>query len=284
MIDLICNTSSKNEFSKDHSKFWNRLAPTWKFKIGRFFERIIFGSVKSFLFFLAKIYFNFQIDSSKHSIIIPEFTYSPWLADEKFQEIWPSLRNNTRVDEYKAYALWKLTEQVKHLEGDFLEVGVWRGGSGCLLAYKCQLEKINAKIYLCDTYEGVVKAGEKDFFWKGGEVSDTSVERVEKLLKQFDLKNSKILKGTFPEDTGHHLTNIKFRMCHIDVDVYQSAKDTLDWVWGMLEVGGVIVFDDYGHIQCDGIRELVQEESEKADRLVVHDLSGTAIMVKISEA
>ena len=72
------------------------------------------GVVRKVLFFLAQVYFNFQIDSSKHSIIIPEFTYSPWLVDKKFREIWPSLRNNTRVDEYKAYSLWQMVEQVKH--------------------------------------------------------------------------------------------------------------------------------------------------------------------------
>ena len=283
MVDLSGDTSLKAQFAGAESKFWDGLAPTWKFKVGRFFERLIFGAVRRFLFFLAKVYFNFQVDSSKHSIIIPEFTYSPWLADKNFQKIWPSLRKNTRVDEYKAYSLWKLIEQVKHLEGDVIEVGVWRGGSGCLLAYKCKQEKIGAKVYLCDTYEGVVKAGKRDYFWEGGEVSDTSVERVEKLLKQFGLENFQILKGMFPEDTGHHLINKKLRMCHIDVDVYQSAKDVLDWVWGKLEVGGVIVFDDYGHIQCDGITELVEEESGKADRLVIHNLAGHAIMIKVSE-
>ena len=283
MVGLSDNVSLKTKSTQGQSNFWNRLAPTWKFKVGRFFERIIFGVVRKVLFFLAQVYFNFQIDSSKHSIIIPEFTYSPWLADKKFREIWPSLRNNTRVDEYKAYSLWQMVEQVKHLEGDLLEVGVWRGGSGCLLAYKCQQEKVDAKVYLCDTYEGVVKAGDKDYFWTGGEVSDTSVERVEKLLRQFSLENFQVLKGMFPEDTGHHLTSKKFRMCHIDVDVYQSAKDTLNWVWGKLEVGGVIVFDDYGHIQCDGITELVQEESKKADRFVIHNLAGHAIIIKVRE-
>ena len=268
---------------RNSKKFWSGVAPTWKFKLGRFFERIIFGLVSKFLFFLAKIYFNFQIDSSKFSIIIPEWMYSPWLADEKFQKVWPGLRENTRVDEYKGYSLWKLTEQVKHLKGDFLEVGVWRGGSGCLMAYKCQQEKIDAKIYLCDTYEGIVKAGEKDHFWRGGEVSDTSVERVEELIKQLNLKNCQILKGIFPEDTGHNLADKKFRLCHIDVDVYLSAKDTLNWIWGKLEVGGVVVFDDYGHVQCDGITELVEEESEKADRLVIHNLAGHAIMIKVSD-
>jgi O-methyltransferase len=262
-------------------KIISKVAPTWKFKVGRFLKSIIFGMTKSFLFFLAQIFFSWKIDPSKNSIIIPEFTYSPWLADEEFQKIWPNLKVNTRVDEYKGYSLWELVEQVRHIEGDLLEVGVWRGGSGCLLAYKCHIEKIGAKVYLCDTYEGVVKAGERDPVFKGGEVADTSTEIVENLLKRYHLDNFEILKGIFPEDTGHYLENKKFRLCHIDVDVYQSAKDTLDWVWGKMDVGGVVVFDDYGHNQCLGITELVQEEGKNPDRIVIHNLSGHAIMIKI---
>jgi hypothetical protein len=45
----------------------------------------------------------------------------------------------------------------------------------------------------------------------------------------------------------------------------------------------VIVFDDYGHIQCDGITELAIDESNTADRCVVHNLAGHAIMIKVSE-
>ena len=266
---------------ENQTKYWKEVAPTWKFKVGRFLESIIFGIIKSFLFLLARIFFSWKIDSSKNSIIIPEYTYSPWLADKEFQKIWPSLRVNTRVDEYRGYSLWELVEQVKHLEGDLIEVGVWRGGSGCLLACKCQMEKIGAIVYLCDTFEGVVKASDRDPVYKGGEVSDTSTQRVESLLKQHNLKNFEILKGIFPEDTGHYLENKKFRLCHIDVDVYQSAKDTLDWIWGKLDVGGVVVFDDYGHNQCLGITELVQEESKKPDRIVIHNLNGHAVMIKI---
>ena len=150
-----------------------------------------------------------------------------------------------------------------------------------MLAYKSRLEKIQGTVYLCDTYEGVVKASDRDPIYKGGEVSDTSVKRVESLLKRFDLENFKILKGMFPEETGHLLKDKKFRLCHVDVDVYQSAKDALDWVWGKLELGGVVVFDDYGHNQCLGVTEFVDEESLKPDRLVIHNLNGHAVMIKV---
>ena len=56
MVDLSGDTSLKTQFAGAESKFWDGLAPTWKFKVGRFFERLVFGAVRRFLFFLAKVY------------------------------------------------------------------------------------------------------------------------------------------------------------------------------------------------------------------------------------
>ncbi|MFQ5450321.1 MAG: TylF/MycF/NovP-related O-methyltransferase [Nitrospinaceae bacterium] len=260
----------------------SRVASTLKFKIGRYIERIVFGCIKKALFLCARIFFSGRIDTSKHSIIMPEYTYSPWMKDEPFQEAWSQIRHNTRVDEYRCYSLWQLIKEIKKLKGDILEVGVWRGGSGCLIGRKCQVEQIPATIYLCDTFRGVVKAGEKDPVYKGGEVADTSKEIVEELSSQMALDNVRVLEGIFPDDTGSGLENKIFRFCHIDVDVYQSAKDILDWVWGRLVIGGLVVFDDYGHCQCDGITELVEEAGEKPDRIVIHNLNGHAIMIKLA--
>ena len=43
-----------------------------------------------------------------------------------------------------------------------------------------------------------------------------------------------ILGGIFPEETGGKVENLKFRFCHIDVDVYLSAKDVTEWIWEWL--------------------------------------------------
>jgi O-methyltransferase len=86
---------------------------------------------------------------------------------------------------------------------------------------------------LCDTFEGVVKAGSHDTRYKGGEYADTSKEIVEDLIQTLGIKTVRILKGIFPDETGHLIgAEAKFKLCHIDVDVYQSAiKDVMAWIW-----------------------------------------------------
>ena len=50
--------------------------------------------------------------------------------------------------------------------------------------------------------------------------------------------------------TGASLATKRFRFCDIDVDVFQSAKDILDWIWPRMVIGGVVVYDDYGFKGC----------------------------------
>jgi O-methyltransferase len=70
------------------------------------------------------------------------------------------------------------------------------------------------------------------------------------------------------------------RLCHIDVDVYRSARDVLEWAWPRLSPGGVAVFDDYGFPCCPGVTQFVDEQRGRTDRLVLHNLNGHGLIVK----
>ena len=215
-----------------------------------------------------------------HNVNIPTATYSPWKADRDFQAVLPEITEHSLVDIYRLYENWQLVEQLKTITGDIIEVGVWKGGSGCLMAHRAQLEKIDATVYLCDTFHGVVKAGGKDNKYLGGEFSDTSEEIVQNLVNSIGLQNTKILKGIFPDDNGDDLKDRSFRLCHIDVDTYDSAKDIVEWVWPRLSVGGAIVFDDYGFVRCEGVTKLVNELSKDRDKLFIHNLNGHGLIFK----
>lgn len=134
---------------------------------------------------------------------------------------------------------------------------------------------------MCDTFSGVVKSGDADLHYNNGEHSDTKVEIVEDLLDLLNISNAKILKGIFPDDTEKLIEDDKFRFVHIDVDVYQSAKDILEFIWGKVVKGGCIVFDDYGFESCTGIEKLVEEHINDQDKIFVHNLNGHAIFIKL---
>jgi O-methyltransferase len=225
-----------------------------------------------------------DIASQNYDNVSPQATYAPWHSDELFKCTFASIKDNTLVDLYRCWELWTLVEQSIKLEGDIIEIGVWRGGTGALLAKKAELCGIRNRTYLCDTFSGVVKAGNYDADYKGGEHCDTSREIVQQLVEdKMKLSNVTILEGVFPEESARYLEEHKttFRLCHVDVDVYQSAKDIMSWIWKRMVVGGIVVYDDYGFITCGGITRFVNEQKAMADRHVLHNLNGHAVVIKL---
>jgi O-methyltransferase len=220
--------------------------------------------------------------SGEYGSVLPRADYTPWNLDAEFLNTYEKVRENTLVDIYRCWELWTLAGQTARLHpGAILEVGVWRGGTGALLAKRLVLAGLEGPVYLCDTFEGVVKAGRQDGFYKGGEHADTSKELVERLLESLQIKNAQVIPGIFPDVSGSRLADSSFRLVHIDVDTYQSAKDVMEWVWDRLVPGGMVVHDDYGFSFCGGITRLVNEQAAHADRLVLHNLNGHAIIIKI---
>ncbi len=213
----------------------------------------------------------------------PLATYSPWNKDNQFQSLFASIEGFTLVDKYRCFELWKLVEQTAKLNsGSLIEIGVWRGGTGALIAKQAKNFGIRDSVFLCDTFSGVVKAGVNDSVYKNGEHADTSLQTVEELiLKRMNLDNVELLAGIFPEQTGHLIEGLQFRFCHIDVDVYQSAKDIVEWIWNKMVPGGIIVYDDYGFSGCTGITKFVNEQIMIKDRFIIHNLNGHAIIVKL---
>jgi len=216
----------------------------------------------------------------RHQLVVPHATYSPWWTDAAFMRTFEAVRHATLVDIYRLYELWRSVEQVAPVEGDILEVGVWRGGSGCLIAAGAREHCPDAHVYLCDTFHGVVKAGAPDNEFVGGELSDTSASRVRELARRLGLDNVTVVEGVFPDETGGRIAGSKLRLAHVDVDVYASARDSFRWIWDRLAPGGVVIFDDYGFHDCEGVTRFVDEVASRPDVMFVHNLNGHGVVLR----
>jgi O-methyltransferase len=221
-----------------------------------------------------------------HELVIPlTSTYAPWHDDRAFRAVYDAVEGSTLVDQYKCYELWEQLGQLAHVQGDILEVGVWRGGTGVLLARRAKELGLGLRTLLADTFEGVAKAGEKDPWYRGGEHADTSPETVQALAAELGV-DVELLVGMFPDETGDQVEDVTLRLVHIDVDVYASARETLEWAWPRLSVGGVVVWDDYGSFECEGVATLGRElfQSDLTPGRLVHNLNGHLLLFKLADA
>ncbi len=205
---------------------------------------------------------------------------APWILDQDFQQRHNRVEKNTLVDMYRCYELVQLVREVAAIPGDILEVGVWRGGTGVLLAAAARSWKPGARVWLCDTFAGVVKATARDTQYEGGEHADTSEDIVRALAAAEALENISLLRGIFPDETGVLIDSASIALCHIDVDVYQSAADIVAWVAPRMASGAILVFDDYGFSSCRGITLLVDELRGSGAWIYIYNLNKHAILIK----
>jgi hypothetical protein len=227
-----------------------------------------------------------EVNGRVYERIVTTASYAPWRSDAKFLAAYAQVASNTLVDLYRCWNLWNLVTQVSKRvsrSDHFVEIGVWRGGTGVLIAQAISGDGPERTIYLCDTFRGVIKAGNSDAYYHGGEHSDTSAEIVAALAASVGLSLSRyqICVGRFPEDMPKCLGSGRFGFVHIDVDTYQSAKDCFDEIWPRMTVGGIVVFDDYGFINTTGVAKLVDEIAGLPDGLYMYNLSGQAVLIKV---
>lgn len=245
--------------------------------MGKAFEKTLSNERNLIIEILRETSFDQFDPSIFHKQIIPHASYAPWEGDEEFKNIYSMIKDNTLVDIYRCYELWYFVKDLYGVEGDILEVGVWRGGTGAIL---CKGSESDAKttVYLADTFSGVVKATEEDTVYRGGEHSDTSEKIVVDLLTKSNAGNFKILKGIFPDDFPNVIID-KIKLCHIDVDTYQSAKEVFEYSWPRVQVGGAVIFDDYGFWTCEGVTKYFNSLQLSNGRKI-HNLNGHGIIIK----
>ncbi len=89
-------------------------------------EEIVHSCLDGFV----QVAFKTFTRNSLYSGYVSQASYSPWVKDKEFIDVFSGIKAYTLVDKYKAYSLWKLVQQSSKLEGALVEVGVWKGVVG----------------------------------------------------------------------------------------------------------------------------------------------------------
>jgi O-methyltransferase len=192
-----------------------------------------------------------------------DWLFSPWKAEGElrgygdFHPYLTAALAATASTPERLYTLYTLARQALHLPGDFIETGVWKGGTAILFAKLIHEHSApGRKLHLFDTFSGMPSTHDYDAYYKGGEFADTSVEAVRAKLPHTDFVS--FHPGLVP-DTFKGCENLRFAFAHIDLDIYQSILSACEFIYPRLVTGGVIIFDDYAWSTCPGARRAVDE-------------------------
>jgi O-methyltransferase len=167
------------------------------------------------------------------------------------------------------------------IPGDFVECGVWRGGSMmAAMSTLINLGDTSRRFHLFDTFEGMSAPTEKDVMFDGQKASDllnatkkaegpgnywcwAGIEDVRASVAStgYPMDRINLVKGKV-EDTIPAQAPAQIALLRLDTDWYESTAHELEHLYPRLSPNGVLIIDDYGHWQ--GARRAVDEYFAKA--------------------
>lgn len=181
--------------------------------------------------------------------------FLPWLANQgEFRAFFEIARPRTLVSPDRCHVIYTLLLQAIHIEGDIWECGVYKGGTAALITQVLRTHGPWKRLFLFDTFEGMPDTDPQRDLHVKGDFSDTSLESVSEYIQSND---TCIFRKGFIPDTFAGLESRRIALAHIDVDIYKSILDSLEFIWPRLSFGGFIIFDDYGFPSCPGARSAV---------------------------
>ncbi len=183
--------------------------------------------------------------------------------------------NNTLVDYPRLLKIQEELDNTDGLEGDIAEVGVYKGGTALWIALNAA--GMSRKIFLFDTFDGMPETAAVDLHQKG-DFADTSIQHVDNLLK--DSYDYAMYKGIFPRVNSEYVAHRKFSFVHLDVDIYPSVKECLEFFYPRMLKGGVILLDDYNEPNCPGAK-LATDEFCVAHGLILEPTCQSQAMIRI---
>jgi len=177
-----------------------------------------------------------------------------WLSDDKFRRAYERFdpKNLRRMD--RVFALGQFARLAVTLQGQTAECGAYQGASSYFICR--QLLGADKLHHVFDSFEGLSTPLPSDGeYWHSGDLASGD-EVARRNLAEFDFV--RFHKGWIPERFPE-VEGECFCLVHIDVDLYDPTRESLEFFFPRLVTGGIIVLDDYGFSTCPGARQAVDE-------------------------
>lgn len=137
--------------------------------------------------------------------------------------------------------------------GDFIETGIWRGGSVILMrAILMAYGVTDRTVFGADSFKGLPKpdannypADKGDRFWTYKQLA-ISLEQVRANVNRYGLLDDQVrfLEGWF-KDTLPRAPIERIAVARLDGDMYESTMTAIEALYPKLQPGGFLIVDDY---------------------------------------
>jgi len=244
--------------------------------IGRLFnenqQMIIVMYLSDFFWFLRKYFLSVTIEYPK-----------------EFLNNWYTIKKSSSQDKERNFTVYQMikvhNEIFKNKKTNIIEFGVDRGGT---LTTICKFSKNDSEIFALDSfgfYADEIKNNVTNFdsHYLGRYRPFTKKTRFQEfnyLSLQKDLNNDLIKKNStldiikchFPDKIDQKylekISSKKYSFVHIDFDLYKPTIEVIKFITPRLEIGAIILFDDYNFINQEGVKCAVKDSGINMNKCI----------------
>ena len=191
-----------------------------------------------------------------------------------FPQAWDKVKPSL-LGQNKSKILYSEMCMISRVEGDFAEIGVFRGNTSQMM----RLVFPERKLHCYDTFCGIMGADSSIDHHKNGEFTAS----LSDVKARVGTEGVEYHAGFFPESFKEQDT--KFAFVHCDLDTYFGTKAALATIFPLLSPGGTLLFDDYRWVACPGVEKAILEWLEiNKDSCTVREYNNQcAITKKVAE-
>jgi len=232
--------------------------------------------------FIKRLLSRFINNSNTYIVqYLPDFIFSGKIDFHSYRKIWihQNIKNNDSDLIRMLFILSNLEQiQKEGIEGDFAELGVFRGNTAKIL----HTMDNSRNLYLFDTFSGFSGrdlTGDEPSNSKEGELC-AGINQVKSFVGTHE--SVKYIPGYFPDTTKDLPETIRFSFVSLDVDLYEPTKNGLEYFYKRLSPGGMIMIHDYANSGWPGVKKAADEflASRPESLVILPDKSGTAVLRK----
>lgn len=218
--------------------------------------------------------------------------------EPEFLELYELCREQTMTSVERMYALYTATRHLidTGVPGDFVECGVWRGGSVMLIAHTLlRAGSTDRGLWLYDTFDGMTPPSAEDIQEMSGRLASEILAGHERSaddpfwgVAPRVAVEANLRRTGYPVDRIHFiegdvLTTLpehgpeRIALLRLDTDWYASTRHELQHLYPRLASGGALIVDDYGYWR--GARKATDEFlAELPERPLLHRIDYTGRM------
>jgi hypothetical protein len=212
--------------------------------------------------------------------VYPKYKFSDfsriYLEDEAFMAYYERFMDPGNYRTYdRKYFLNELLKLTTRVPGDFAECGSYKGVSAHLMC--AHAERHDRTVHLFDSFEGLPEPEARDGgWWKKGDLA-AGEAALKETLGEFT--NWRAYPGWIPSRFSE-VKDRSFSFVHIDVDLYQPTRDSIEFFYPRTSPGGVILLDDYGTWTCPGAKEALDQFFSTQTEEVILVPTGQGLVIR----